>query len=195
MIPSLFAYYLIFFAVAFLWPTWRLWKIHGINGLVLPPDDTAHGLIGRWFKLLIGAVIAFISALALGIDLAHFGPIEWIQIDAARWTGYALLTASSALIALAQFQMGKSWRIGIDEFTITELVVHGLFAKSRNPIFLGMRINMLGLFLALPSAVTLSILLVSETLISVQVRLEEAHLAETLGNSYRRYTDKTPRWF
>lgn len=195
MTKFLFAYYLIFFGVAFALPTWRLWTKHRINGLVLPRDDSPYGLIGRWFKVLIASVFIFLLALALGLDLTHFGPIQWVQIDALRWTGYALLAGSALLIALAQFHMGKSWRIGIDKSATTDLVTHGLFAKSRNPIFLGMRLNMMGLFLVVPCAVTLSILLVSEALIAVQVRLEEAHLVQTIGDAYLRYQEATPRWF
>jgi protein-S-isoprenylcysteine O-methyltransferase Ste14 len=191
----LLAYYLMFFGVAFALPTWRLWKQHRINGLVLPRDDTAYGLIGRWFKVLIACIFVFTFGLASGVDLPLFGPIKWMQTDALRWTGYALLAGSAFLIALAQHHLGKSWRIGIDESLTTDLVTHGLFAKSRNPIFLGMRVNMMGLFLVAPCAVTLSILLVSEALIAVQVRLEEGHLARINGDPYLRYQEITPRWF
>ena len=41
---------LLFFAIAMAWPTWRIWQRDGINALVLPSDDTVHGLVGRWFK-------------------------------------------------------------------------------------------------------------------------------------------------
>ena len=195
MAGFLLAYYLVFFGVAFAWPTWRLWKTHGINGLVLPKDDSAHGLIGRWFKALIASVFTFVLGLAAGLNFDVFGTIIWANIEALRWIGIALLFLSAMLIALAQFHMGKSWRIGIDQTTATDLVVGGLFARSRNPIFLGMRLNMLGLLLTLPCAVTLAIFLVSEALISVQVRLEEAHLTETNGDEYRSYQRKAPRWF
>jgi protein-S-isoprenylcysteine O-methyltransferase Ste14 len=195
MTTFLLAYYLIFFGVAFALPTWRLWKHHRINGLVLPKDDSPYGLIGRWFKALIACVFGLILGLAVGLDSTLFGAIQWAQTDALRWTGYALLAGSALLIVLAQHHMGKSWRIGIDQSVTTDLVINGLFVKSRNPIFLGMRLNMMGLFLIVPCAITLSILLVSVALIGVQVRLEEEHLAQTIGDSYLRYQETTRRWF
>lgn len=70
----------------------------------------------------------------------------------------------------------------------------GLFALSRNPIFLGMRLALLGLFLVLPTGATLVILLVGEALMQVQVRLEEAHLTEALGAQYEAYRGATRRW-
>lgn len=190
----LLAYYLAFFAIAFVWPTWRLWKRDRINGLVLPNDDSAHGLIGHWFKALVFAILLFVVAIAAGMDLQDVGAINWAQNASLRLVGYGILAGSAAIIAAAQMYMGKSWRIGIDQASVTELVTHGLFSRSRNPIFLGMRLNMFGLFLVLPCAVTFAIMLVSEALISVQVRLEEAHLIATIGDAYRNYQKRTPRW-
>lgn len=90
--------------------------------------------------------------------------------------------------------MGKSWRIGIDAGAAPPLVRTGLFAISRNPIFLGMRVSLLGLFLVLPNAVTLAVLLVAETLIQVQVRLEEEHLQRVHGTAYATYRRSARRW-
>ena len=95
---------------------------------------------------------------------------------------------------VAQAQMGASWRIGIDAAAQPPLVRSGLFALSRNPIFLGMRLALLGLFLALPTGATLAILLLGEVLMQVQVRLEEAHLGEALGEDYEAYRRDTRRW-
>jgi protein-S-isoprenylcysteine O-methyltransferase Ste14 len=90
--------------------------------------------------------------------------------------------------------MRESWRIGIDEEVKTELVRRGVFRLSRNPIFLGMRIMLIGFFLALPNAVTLAMLLVGDALMQIQVRLEEEHLARMHGENYREYQRKTRRW-
>jgi protein-S-isoprenylcysteine O-methyltransferase Ste14 len=70
----------------------------------------------------------------------------------------------------------------------------GLFAISRNPIFLAMRVTLLGLFLVLPSAATLSLLVAGEILMQVQVRLEEEHLASLHGAEYAAYCHRVRRW-
>lgn len=70
-------------------------------------------------------------------------------------TGLGLLAATLALILLAQAQMGASWRIGVDRQRRTELVYHGLFARSRNPIFGAMQLALVGLLLCVPSALAL----------------------------------------
>jgi protein-S-isoprenylcysteine O-methyltransferase Ste14 len=113
---------------------------------------------------------------------------------AAQQVGYVLLLLSLGWITCAQYQMGRSWRIGFKEDDLPDLVKTGLFARSRNPIFLGMRVTLLGLFLVFPCAVTLAILALSEALIAIQVRLEEAHLSKSLGETYLAYAAATPRW-
>lgn len=191
----LLVYYLALFLTVFVWPTWRLWRRTGINALVLPRDDSAHGLIGQWFKLLMVAVLVVSGLNAAGTDPGVMGRLGWAEHGVVRSIGLLLLTGTLVGIAVAQRHMGQSWRIGIDDGRHTRLVTEGVFTWSRNPIFLGMRINMLGLFLITPNGVTLAILLLSETLIAIQVRLEEAHLLADHGDEYRIYESKVRRWF
>ena len=94
----------------------------------------------------------------------------------------------------AQAQMGMSWRIGIATAHRTDLVQNGLFSLSRNPIFLAMRVSLMGLFLALPAAATLALLCAGEILMQVQVRLEEQHLLASHGQAYADYRERVRRW-
>lgn len=90
--------------------------------------------------------------------------------------------------------MGASWRIGIDAQRSTELVQHGFFSVSRKPIFLAMRVNLLGLFLVFPAGSTLALLVAGEILMQVQVRLEEQHLLRLNGPAYATYCSRVRRW-
>jgi protein-S-isoprenylcysteine O-methyltransferase Ste14 len=192
--PFFLPYFLLFFAAAFLLPTWRVWRRDGTNALVLPRDDTALGLIGVWFKVLIGGVLTLCACVTLGVNGNVFGPLVWANHAVLNTIGAGLLFVTLVWVMIAQMHMGQSWRIGIDQKVITELVTNGVFARSRNPIFLGMRLNLLGLFLVLPNAITLAFLVASEILIGVQVRLEEAHLLATLGRRYSDYCARVRRW-
>jgi protein-S-isoprenylcysteine O-methyltransferase Ste14 len=142
----------------------------------------------------MAAILVFAILLPCGVSPAHFGPIPWAMNDAVQKVGHLLLLLSLGWITSAQYQMGRSWRIGFKDDDIPDLVTSGLFARSRNPIFLGMRVTLLGLFLVFPCAVTLAILALSEALIAIQVRLEEAHLSNSLGETYLAYAAVTPRW-
>jgi len=69
-----------------------------------------------------------------------------------------------------------------------------LLKISRNPIFLGMRVMLLGLFLIVPNVVTFAILITGELLIQTQVRLEEDFLSRIHGQAYLAYQKQVRRW-
>jgi protein-S-isoprenylcysteine O-methyltransferase Ste14 len=121
-------------------------------------------------------------------------PIVWLEYQTAKIIGLFLLFVSLIWIATAQMQMGKSWRIGIDTKNKTELVKNGLFSASRNPIFFGMRITLLGFFLTLPNAFLLLALVLGDVLMQIQVRLEEEFLRNTHGEKYEEYCGNVRRW-
>lgn len=194
MFLALLSYYLVFFAIAFVWPVWRFWRREGISPLVFANDDSTFAHVALWFKALIASTFALVSALAIGIDPAIFGRLLWLELPVARWLGIAALVLSLPIIALAQVQMGRSWRIGIDQQRETALVTSGIFTRSRNPIFLGMRINLFGLFLLVPTGATLAVWMLGELLMAVQVRLEEAHLRAMAGSAYDAYCRTVRRW-
>jgi protein-S-isoprenylcysteine O-methyltransferase Ste14 len=190
----LLCYFLVCFAVAFIWPTLRLWRRERVNALVLPRDDTAHGVVAAWFRGVLVATLLLLVALAAGLPREAVAPLTWLEHAPVAVAGWGLLGLSLAWIVIAQAQMGRSWRIGIDVGMRPPLVRTGLFARSRNPIFLGMRLNLAGLFLALPNAATLALLLLGEALMQLQVRLEEAHLSAVFGAEYDAYRAAVPRW-
>ncbi|MDX5393983.1 MAG: DUF1295 domain-containing protein [Caulobacteraceae bacterium] len=194
MLVALLLFYVAYFAAAFVWPTWRVWRRTGVSPLVLPKDDSTYGLVGNWFRGLLLALFAGIGAAAAGAPVNVFGPLSWLEREPARWLGWALLIAALAWTVIAQAQMGRSWRIGIDTENQAPLVQKGLFAISRNPIFLGMRVNLLGLFLVWPNALTALAMVVGEVLMQVQVRLEEQHLEATVGSPYALYREAVRRW-
>ena len=194
MAVALLAYFALFFLAAFFWPTWRLWRRDRTNALVLPRDDSAQGVVGKWFRLTLLAIPAVLVPVAVAVPLEAMGRLAWLESDMLWLVGWVFLALSLVWVVVAQAQMGASWRIGIDVGAQPPLVRGGLFALSRNPIFLGMRVALLGLFLTLPTGATLAILVLGEALMQVQVRLEEAHLSQVLGQEYEAYRRSTRRW-
>ena len=79
------------------------------------------------------AVLTIVILESLGTLEPHFE----LAITGAI-VGLLLCAFGAALTMVSQYQMGKSWRIGVDETEKTELVTHGMFCFSRNPIYFGM---------------------------------------------------------
>jgi protein-S-isoprenylcysteine O-methyltransferase Ste14 len=112
--------------------------------------------------------------------------------------GLTLITLALTAVALAQSNMGKSWRIGIDETARPGLVTVGLYRLSRNPIFVGMFVFLAGASALTPTAFSGVILVSSHVAIRYQVLREEAYLTNTYGSSYVEYAKRVGRflpWF
>jgi len=188
-------YLIAYLAAAFFLRSFLVWKRTGVNPYVLGKADNAHDFVGMLFRLTIFAITAVVLLFAISnTAYAYLTPIHWLEQPALMLIGLGLLLASLIWTLIAQAQMGNSWRIGIDAETKTQLVQHGVFRLSRNPIFLGMRVTLLGFFLILPNAVTFAALILGEALMQIQVRLEEEHLRQTHGEEYREYCQSTRRW-
>ncbi len=112
------------------------------------------------------------------------------------WLGYAglvLLCAAIVLIVTAQAQMGRSWRMCIDEGH-TQLVTTGLFGVVRNPIYLGTLMLLWGVFLLAPSPWSAGLIFSGTMFVSIQARLEEGHLLRLHGESYREFGARVGRF-
>lgn len=187
--------FLAYIGAAFVWPTVRVWRKTGLNPYVLPSSDDAYGFVTSGFRIVLLGLAAYVIAQVLWRDAdLVLGTIPWLSSQPAQTAGWIGLGASLAWTVIAQYQMGLSWRIGIDEKHRTDLVTTGVFAYSRNPIFLGMRFSLLSLVLLRPNVFTVAAAVAADVLIQVQVRLEEQFLAKQHGEKYTEYMHKTRRW-
>ncbi|WP_241023858.1 isoprenylcysteine carboxylmethyltransferase family protein [Burkholderia sp. Ac-20365] len=97
-------------------------------------------------------------------------------------------------VVISQTAMGSAWRMGVDSRTPTELITTGPFALSRNPIYLGIRVTMLGQLLVVGSWPLLAIWCMSELLVQIQVRFEEEHMFRLHAQRYAEYCARVRRW-
>lgn len=154
-----------------------------------------QSLAERHWKLTVFIALAIAAIAWLAPDWEAALGLLAPPTPYARWGAAALFVFSAALIAVAQVQMGASWRVGVPSEGPGELVRRGLFAWSRNPIFVGMLGAVLALFLWSPHALSAALLAGIWTMVLVQVRIEEDALRETHGDAYEHYAAHVGRWF
>ena len=163
----------------------------GKSALVLPKDDSAHGIIGRYF----GSTILAICFYILFMMFQKNGLESFFEYTFVKYLGIILCLISFILTVIAQYQMKDSWRIGIDQTEKTILITSGLFSFSRNPVFLGILLSLLGLFLLQPNYITLFFFIITNILIQIQVRLEEEYLQKSHQEKYQTYKNNVGRFF
>jgi protein-S-isoprenylcysteine O-methyltransferase Ste14 len=189
------AFLFLYFIFVFTLPTVRVKRKTGINAYVFNNTDSLQDYI-RKVLALINFLVFFMVLINLSpFVYQYFMPVKWLEISILKYIGFVLIHLALLWIVIAQVQMSNSWRVGIDLATKTELKTGGLFSVSRNPVFLGMFITLAGLFLILPNAITLLVLVSSIWIFQIQVHFEEEYLAKKHGKSYTEYTKKVRRWF
>ncbi len=195
-LPYFLPIYLVtYFFTAFIWRSYIVWKTTGIKPYTFGKTDTAHDFVGILFRLTLLSCAIVVCVYSFLPDwYKYLVPVFWLLNPIYSYVGIGLLSISLIWTFVAQLQMGNSWRIGIDAEHKTELIQTGIFRLSRNPIFLGMRLTLLGLFFILPNVATFAIIVVGDVLMQIQVRLEEEFLSHTHGIAYQDYCQKTRRW-
>lgn len=119
---------------------------------------------------------------------------QWFDPGWLRWPAAGLETAALLLFGAALLSFGRSWRVGVDRRRPGELITRGVFALSRNPIFLAMDLFFVGAVLMtgriVPTVFALGALLGFHR----QILVEERFLRRQYGDAYRDYTARVDRY-
>jgi protein-S-isoprenylcysteine O-methyltransferase Ste14 len=105
-----------------------------------------------------------------------------------------LLCSTPVIYALALFSFGKSWRIGIDRNRLDGLATGGIFACTRNPIYLSFDIFFVGTFALEGRLVFLVLALCLIFLLHLLICREESFLVQAYGQEYLDYCKRTARY-
>jgi protein-S-isoprenylcysteine O-methyltransferase Ste14 len=155
-------------------------------------NDVAHKRWWQIFEVVVG--IPFLAAIAL-----HFAvPLRLPRTALAPAivaAGVALISAGVALVVLARREFARRGQPTDPGQPTSTLVTSGVFAISRNPLYLGGVAVLLGIALAfkLPWALVLLV----PALVACHVVLivpEERYLAAMFGEDYRAYAASVHRW-
>ncbi len=187
---------LAFYGLGFGWRTWVQLRRYGSSGIVL----FRSGRPGQHLReaLFVVLAVALLAEAALAAvaprRLPGLVPLAPATAAVLRATGIVMVLGATALMLAAQLDLGASWRVGIDEGARPGLVTGGLYRYSRNPIYVAMLAALLGFALLLPSWISLGLLIGAGLGIRRHVRDEEAYLARTYGEEYRRYAARVGRF-
>ena len=187
---------LVFYGLGFGWRTWVQLRRYGSSGIVLfRSGRPGQHLREALFVVLAVALLAEASLAAVAPRrLPGLVPLAPATAAVLRATGAVMVLGATALMLAAQLDLGASWRVGIDEGARPGLVTGGLYRYSRNPIYVAMLTALLGFALLLPSWISLGLLIGAGLGIRRHVRDEEAYLARTYGEEYRRYAARVGRF-
>lgn len=119
-------------------------------------------------------------------QLLHSVPVAWLGVLACA---AALLLLTWSLISFKQ-----SFRIGIDADRPDALITSGIFAFSRNPIYVAFAFILLGEFLIFSNWILLAYFAGFLLLVHRQVLREEVYLQTHYGQAYADYCRRVRRY-
>ena len=172
------------------------YRRHGTFGVFLFNSRRPAQSLHDFLLVLLGAALiaqAVVTATRRNPH-AHFliwqGPVHEIL----QFAGAMVMFAGIALFAVAELQLGPSWRIGVEEGAKPGLVTCGLYRFCRNPIFLGALIMLTGYAALLPTPLSVALLLGAYVGFRAQAAIEEDYLQRTYGEAYRDYARRVGRF-
>ena len=173
------------------------WLATGVNPIVI---GRGHGAWRVIEVLSLLALILWVLEVLLRAVQSRFDPFPdrvpagFLQTQFVKTLGAMLVSFGLIPFILAFINFGSSWRIGIDRKTPGELVTGGIFAVTRNPIYVAFILFFFGIFLINGAWFFLIFALLAIVAIHFQILREEEFLKKQYGESYVDYCRRAARY-
>jgi protein-S-isoprenylcysteine O-methyltransferase Ste14 len=140
------------------------------------------------------ALFYFYLVFAAAFNLPTVSRQEFFHSGIVSWAGVLLCLTGLFLLFLSLVSFGKSFRVGVDQDHPDKLVTTGIFAFSRNPIYVAFGFILLGQFLLFSNWILLVYMVAAIWLFHRQVSREEEYLGKQYGQQYSEYCDRVRRY-
>jgi len=119
---------------------------------------------------------------------------EFFHAEIISWVGVFFCLAGLLLLLWSLVSFGQSFRVGIDTEHPDKLITSGIFAFSRNPIYVAFAFILLGQFLIFSNWILLVYMGAGIWLFHRQVLREEDYLKKHYGKEYLEYCNRVRRY-
>ena len=147
-------------------------------------------------QVIIRPPLAWVLAVIAGLALNWLMPLPFVPAAVpARWLGGAVFVLALALFAWAITTIIRAGSNVPTNMPTTSIVDTGPYRFTRNPIYLGMTLGLVGLAIAFDSLWLLAMLV--PFLVAIRygvVAREEDYLERKFGEVYRGYRARVWRW-
>ena len=141
--------------------------------------------------------LPFALAFLIGSVLDRYVPLP-VVVPSAAWTGVVgatMFVAGVALVLTGMNTFRKARTAIYPNRPARNLVTHGIYAYTRNPMYLGFSVAYLGGVVATGSLWCLLLLpFVLIGIVTQVIRREERHLRERFPDEFAEYSARVRRW-
>lgn len=140
------------------------------------------------------ALFYFYLVFAAAFHFPTVSSQQFFHSEIVSWIGVFFCIAGLLLILWSLVSFGQSFRIGIDTEHPDKLITSGVFAFSRNPIYVAFAFILLGQFLVFSNWILSVYMVAGVWLFHRQVSLEEEYLKKHYGQEYLDYCSQVRRY-
>lgn len=154
----------------------------------------------RLFEYRLAVLVALFAIALCAVAIPVDAPLMWRLTRPGGTAVEPLGHAVSAAVLLVAFLFrlfgeGRLRAVVYGQGATDALVTSGVFARTRNPLYWGTLLFLVGASLVwAPLLVTAALGVVMFVFLDVIVRHEEGLLAERYGERFAAYVEKVPRW-
>lgn len=146
------------------------------------------------FLIPLVALFYFYTVFAAAFRWPLVSTQTFFSSSVMAWIGVGLCYLGLSVLFASLVSFGKSFRVGIDVDQPDKLVTTGIFAVSRNPIYVGFAFVLVGQFLVFPNWVPLIYLVAGFLLFHRQVLREESFMRQHYSQEYVEYCRRVRRY-
>ncbi|WP_096527230.1 methyltransferase family protein [Candidatus Nitrosoglobus terrae] len=146
------------------------------------------------FLILPFVVFYFYRIFATTFRWPTVGSYDASLLDRVAWMGVVFCVAALILCVWSLVSFGTSFRVGIDTDNPNKLITTGVFAYSRNPIYVAFTAILFGEILIAPDWLLLLYLVAGVWLFNRQVMREEQFMGSHYGSEYVIYRQRVRRY-
>ena len=165
-----------------------LMRRKGINAIYFGNLDKTDFLIPPF------VLFYFYLVFANAFNLPTVSKQEFFHSEIIAWIGVLFCFAGLLLLLGSLVSFGQSFRVGIDTEHPDKLITTGVFAFSRNPIYVAFAMILIGQFLIFPNWILLVYVAAGIWLFHRQVLREEEYLKKHYGKEYLEYSHRVRRY-
>src|SRR5215469_3758193 len=147
------------------------------------------------FLILPFVLFYFYRALAAAFNWPTVSTQEFFHSGIISWAGALLCLIGLLLFLWSLISFRQSFRVGIDTEHPDRLITDGVFAFSRNPIYVAFATVLIGEFFIFSNWLSLIYIGAGTWLFHRQVLREEEYLNTHYGQAYVEYCNRVRRYF
>ena len=186
--PKLFAAVTFIILIAMVVSRVIILKRNGVEAMNFGKLDKSDFLIPPF------ALFYFYVVFANAFKLPTFTRQTLFDSEAIAWIGVVFCLAGLGIFLWSIISFGRSFRVGIDVENPDQLITNGIFAFTRNPIYVAFGLVLIGQFLVFPNWILLIYLVAAFWLFHRQVLREEEFLVQHYKQEFLEYCQRVRRY-